>query len=78
MSYASLPADANADGVSNGIDILDLLDYLNGVSVPPYGTYSTDINHSGLFTQADIFREIDLQWGRRRVRRTPISVSQWI
>ena len=63
VSYASLPADANADGWSGPVDILDLIEYLNEVAVPPYGNYSTDIDHSGEFNSADILREIDLLTG---------------
>jgi hypothetical protein len=49
ISYASLPADANADGAAVPVDILNFLDCcLNGVCTPPYGeNYSCDIDHSG-------------------------------
>ena len=60
VSYASLPADANADGLSASNDITAIINYINGVDTPPYGLYSTDINHSGVASSADITRLIDL------------------
>ena len=60
VSYASLPADANADGLSTSGDITALINYINGADTPPYGLYSTDINHSGVASSPDINRLIDL------------------
>ncbi len=53
-----LPADVNGDGVSSPVDILDLIDALNGVSSLPI--YATDIDRSGQSNPADVLREIDL------------------
>ncbi|MCH8252388.1 MAG: hypothetical protein IID36_08060, partial [Planctomycetes bacterium] len=58
--YLSLPADSNADDVSNANDVLALIDALNGVIVPPFGVYSVDIDHSGAFNASDVLRIIDL------------------
>lgn len=60
VCLASLPADANGDGLSASGDITALIDYINGVDTPPHGFYSTDINHSGLTSPTDINRLIDL------------------
>lgn len=58
--YASLPANVNADGTANSTDVLRLIDYYNGTLQSPYGIYSEDIDHSGLFAPADIQRVTDL------------------
>lgn len=55
-----LPGDVNADGVSSPIDILRLIDFLNGVIDPPYETWQVDINRSGLAEPSDVLRVIDL------------------
>lgn len=59
-TFTSHPANANADGAANSLDILSLINYLNGVEQSPFGLYSTDINHSGVDNPADILRLIDL------------------
>ncbi len=53
-----LPADANGDGTSSPVDILVLIDSLNGVTPRPI--YSTDMNRSALAEPSDILRLIDL------------------
>ncbi|MFQ5415088.1 MAG: hypothetical protein ACE5E6_11580, partial [Phycisphaerae bacterium] len=60
VAYLALPADANADGLSNANDVLTLIDVLNDVVVPPFGLFSTDIDHSGIANASDILRIIDL------------------
>ena len=60
VTYASLPADANADHTSASADIIALMNYLNEVEEPPHGDYSCDIDHSGVFGSPDINRLIDL------------------
>jgi len=61
VSYASLPADANGDGLSHpASDMLALINYINEVQTPPYGSYSTDIDHSGATNAQDISRLTDL------------------
>jgi hypothetical protein len=60
VSYVAHPANANGDGVANPVDILFMIDVLNGVSVPPHGAYSSDIDHSGVSNPSDILRLIDL------------------
>ena len=60
-TFISLPADSNADGVANTVDILALIDCcLNLVCTPPYGDYSCDIDQSLVVNSADILRLIDL------------------
>jgi hypothetical protein len=59
-SYAYHPANANGDSAANPLDILRLIDYLNGIAVPPWGLLSTDIDRSGVAGPADILRLIDL------------------
>jgi len=68
IQYASLPANANGDNYANAIDMLDLLDCLNGqMNLCPYGVYSTDLDHSGAFTVADYLTLIDLLNGAGRI-----------
>lgn len=59
VTLGSLPADVNSDGTSSPVDILALIDSLNGVGVPR-PIWSTDINRSGLAEPSDILRVIDL------------------
>jgi hypothetical protein len=56
----SLPADANSDRTSAPVDILDIIDNLNGVLVPPLADHQCDIDRSALCAPADILSEIDL------------------
>jgi hypothetical protein len=53
-----LPADVNADGTSSPLDILALIDALNGLTAAP--PWSTDINRSAAAEPGDILRLIDL------------------
>lgn len=55
-----LPADVNGDGTSGPLDILALIDGLNGVSVRPLENWQCDINRSVTCGPQDILREIDL------------------
>ena len=54
-----LPADVNSSEQSNSADVLDIIDFLNGVP-PPLDIWQTDINRSGVTNSADILDEIDL------------------
>jgi hypothetical protein len=54
-----LPADVDADGTSNSLDLLILIDHLNGIGDPP-PSWSTDINRSGTTEPLDILRTVDL------------------
>jgi hypothetical protein len=58
--FTSHPANANADGEANPLDLLSLINYLNGIEQPPFGLYGMDVDHSGVATPADILRLIDL------------------
>jgi hypothetical protein len=53
-----LPGDVNGDGTTSPVDILALIDSLNGVTERPI--WSTDIDRSGVANPADILRLIDL------------------
>lgn len=53
-----LPGDVNNDRTSNPIDILKLIDHLNGVE--SYAIYQTDVDRSSATNPADVLRVIDL------------------
>ncbi|MDO8630984.1 MAG: hypothetical protein Q7R41_10875, partial [Phycisphaerales bacterium] len=60
VCLGSLPADANGDRTAAPVDILDIIDNLNGVLVPPLADHQCDIDRSNLCAPADILSEIDL------------------
>lgn len=60
ITYTSHPANANGDSAASPVDILNLIDHLNGVRVPPLTMYQCDFNHSGLCNPSDIITIIDL------------------
>ena len=53
-----LPGDVNGDRTSSPVDILKIIDHLNGVE--NYPSMRTDIDRSGATNPADILRVIDL------------------
>lgn len=60
-----LPGDVNNDRTASPVDVLRLIDRLNGVCAPPpppcnYAAYQTDADRSGATNPADILRVIDL------------------
>ncbi len=55
-----LPADVNSSRAAVPSDILDLVDNLNGVHVPPLQLHQCDIDRSNLCAPADIMGEVDL------------------
>lgn len=55
-----LPGDADNNRTSSPVDILRLIDGLNGVADPPFAMWQQDINRSGAVEPSDILREIDL------------------
>jgi hypothetical protein len=59
VTLGYLPADVNGDGTSGPIDILALIDHLNGVGAS-LTLWATDINRSGEANATDIVRLIDL------------------
>lgn len=59
-TFLSHPANVNGDSTAAPVDLLDLIDALNGVSALPWGLYSGDIDRSGLTAPADILEAIDL------------------
>jgi hypothetical protein len=56
----ALPADASGNGTAAAADILQLVDGLNGILVPPLAIYQCDIDRSGVCAAPDIITEIDL------------------
>ncbi len=60
VTYTTHPANANGDNSASPVDILAIIDMLNGVLNPPHGIYSRDIDRSGVPNPADILRVIDL------------------
>jgi hypothetical protein len=60
VCLGSLPADVNGDGTAAPVDILDIIDNLNGVTNPPLAIYQSDIDRSAEPNPADILSEIDL------------------
>jgi hypothetical protein len=61
MRLGYLPGDVNGDGTTSPVDILALIDALNGVTERPI--WATDIDRSGVANPADILRLIDLLSG---------------
>jgi len=55
-----LPGDVNADRASVPADVLDLIDNLNGVLVPPLPIWQCDTDRSGACQAADVLGVIDL------------------
>jgi len=55
-----LPADVNADRTAGPVDILAVINNLNGQVQPPYPIWQCDSDRSGLCAPADILRVIDL------------------
>ncbi len=60
VRYISHPANVNGDSSAAPADILDLIDDLNDVLVPPLTTYQCDLDRSDLCAPADILTLIDL------------------
>ena len=58
--FIAHPANVTADNAAGPVDILALIDVLNGVRSPAWGDYSVDINHSGAVDPSDILRVFDL------------------
>lgn len=63
-TYYSHPGNVNGDSAAAVLDVLAIIDCLNGVNMAiscPWGfPFSQDLDHSGGFGPADILREIDL------------------
>lgn len=58
--FKSHPANVNSDSAAAPADIIQLIDHLNGVRVPPLAIWQCDIDRSTLCLPADIIAEIDL------------------
>jgi len=55
-----LPGDVGGDRAAAASDVLDLIDDLNGVRVPPLESYQCDVDRSGACNAADVLGVIDL------------------
>jgi|CXWL01.1.fsa_nt_gi hypothetical protein len=60
VQFISHPANTNGNSAAVPSDILDLIDHLNGVRVPPLTAYQCDFNRSVVCTPADIITLVDL------------------
>ncbi len=60
VTLGFLPGDVSGNRRSTPSDILDLIDHLNGLRVPPLPTRQCDMDRSGQCTPSDIVRLIDL------------------
>jgi hypothetical protein len=58
IRVGNLPGDVDNNKTASAVDILRLIDHLNGVQ--NYAMFQTDIDRSGVTTSADILRQIDL------------------
>ena len=67
-TFFSHPSNVNSNSAATPSDILDLIDHLNGVRVPPLNPWQCDIDRSGLCAPADIISEIDLLNGANGFR----------
>jgi hypothetical protein len=56
----SLPGDTSGNRTTAPADILDLIDHLNGIRVPPLAVDHCDMDRSGLCAPADIISLIDM------------------
>jgi len=63
LTFAALPGDVDGNGTTNAQDILALIDILNGVMQPPWGSYSADVDRSGHTDATDVLAVIDLLRG---------------
>jgi len=54
-----MPGDVNGDTAATATDVLDLIDFLNGVG-DPREVWSTDLDRSGVANAADILEVVDL------------------
>lgn len=56
----SHPGNVDANSAANAVDVLRVVDAINGVFVPPFGLYSADADRSGQILPPDILRVVDL------------------
>ncbi len=60
VQYTSHPANTNSDSAATPVDIIHLIDHLNGVRVPLLTVYQCDFNRSAVCNPTDIITLIDL------------------
>jgi hypothetical protein len=62
-TISALPGDVNGDGLSGPLDILALIDHLNGRGRSPLCGYQCDIDFSGVCAPLDILMLVDVLSG---------------
>lgn len=67
-TFVAHPSNVNSDSAAAPSDILDLVDNLNGVRIPPLNIWQCDIDRSSVCLPADILTEIDLLNGANGFR----------
>jgi hypothetical protein len=67
-SFISHPSNVDSNSAATPADILELIDHLNGVRVPPLNLWQCDIDRSNVCAPADILSEIDLLNGTNGFR----------
>lgn len=67
-TFISHPGNVNSNSATNPSDIIELIDHLNGIRVPPLSPWQCDIDRSGVCAPADIISEIDLLNGSNGFR----------
>jgi len=81
LTYISHPANVNGDSAANAVDILELIDCLNGADHAihcPWYIYSKDADRSGQSNAADVLAVIDLLNGADAFdiwNNTPVPVN---
>ncbi len=58
--FSFLPGDVSGNGTASPGDIMELIDILNGMSMPVWDVYSTDVDASGVTGAPDILAIIDV------------------
>ena len=60
MCLGFLPGDVGGDRAAAASDVLELIDDLNGVRVPPLEAHQCDVDRSGVCNAADVLGVIDV------------------
>jgi len=60
VCLGALPGDVDGSRAANAVDVLELIDDLNGTRVPPLEIHQCDIDRSEACTPADVLGVIDL------------------
>jgi hypothetical protein len=60
VEYLANPGNVDHNSTTGPLDILAIIDYINGVLTPPFGIYSSDVDHSGQLNPGDILAVVNL------------------